>query len=38
LADVSILQDANRLIGIMKDGSFHKDPANHPAAAQVAAE
>ncbi len=24
--DVSILQDAQRLLGIMKDGRFHKDP------------
>jgi imidazolonepropionase-like amidohydrolase len=38
LADVSILQDANRLLGIMKDGHFHKDPANHPAMGRVAAE
>lgn len=38
LADVSILQDANRLLGIMKDGSFHKDPANYLASAQAAAE
>lgn len=26
LADVSILQDRDRLLGIMKDGSFHKRP------------
>ena len=38
LTDVSILQDADRLRGIMQDGSFYKDPANHPAAGQVAAE
>ncbi|MBT5899023.1 MAG: amidohydrolase family protein, partial [Rhodospirillaceae bacterium] len=38
LADISILQDADRLRGIMKDGAFHKDPADHPAAGQVAAE
>ena len=38
LADVSILQDANRLRGIMKDGHFHKDPANHPAMGRGAAE
>ncbi len=38
LADVSILQDASRLLGIMKDGSFHKDPTDQPAAARVAAE
>jgi imidazolonepropionase-like amidohydrolase len=38
LADVSILQDANRLRGIMKDGHFYKDPANHPAMGREAAE
>ena len=38
LADVSTLQDADRLRGIMKDGSFYKDPADHPATGQVAAE
>ncbi|MBT3373810.1 MAG: amidohydrolase family protein [Rhodospirillaceae bacterium] len=38
LTDVSILQDANRLIGIMKDGGFHKDPADHLSASQEAAE
>ncbi len=38
LADVTILQDASRLRGIMQDGSFYKDPADHPAAGQVAAE
>ncbi len=38
LSDVSILQDADRLRGIMKDGLFHKDPADAPAAAQEAAE
>ena len=26
LADVSILQDQTRLLGIMKDGNFHKQP------------
>ena len=38
LTDVSILQDADSLAAIMKDGSFHKDPADHVAAGQVAAE
>jgi len=38
LTDVSILQDADNLIGIMKDGAFHKDPADTPQAAEVAAE
>lgn len=38
LTDISILQDANRLVGIMKDGSFHKDPAEYLDAGQVAAE
>ena len=36
--DVSILQDANRLTAIMKDGSFHKAPAEHMQAGSVAAE
>ena len=27
VADVSILQDQSRLLGIMKDGTFHKRPA-----------
>ena len=26
LADVKILQDQDRLLGIMKDGAFHKTP------------
>lgn len=26
LADVRVLQDANRLVAIMKDGKFHKSP------------
>jgi imidazolonepropionase-like amidohydrolase len=38
LADVSILQDATRLLAIMKDGSFHKDPAAHLAQTRAAAE
>lgn len=31
-ADVSLLQDARRLIGAMKDGRFHKDPLSECAA------
>ncbi len=38
LADVAILQDADRLTAIMKDGSFHKPPAARPARARAAAE
>ncbi len=38
LKDVAILQDAKRLLGIMKDGSFHKRPAARRRAAAVAAE
>ena len=35
--DVSILQDATRLVGIMKDGAFHKEPLRgHAAMAQAA--
>ena len=26
LADITILQDQSRIVGIMKDGAFHKDP------------
>jgi imidazolonepropionase-like amidohydrolase len=37
LADVSILQDQSRLLGIMKDGSFHKRPAADLAAQRQAA-
>ncbi|MGI9336211.1 MAG: amidohydrolase family protein [Gammaproteobacteria bacterium] len=37
LQDVSILQDQSRLLGIMKDGSFHKRPPLVPAAQAVAA-
>ena len=37
-ADVTILQDKNRLLGIMKDGSFHKRPSGAAAAAAQAAE
>ena len=37
LADVSILQDQSRLLGIMKDGNFHKRPAADLAAKRQAA-
>jgi len=36
--DVTLLQDADRLSGIMKDGVFHKDPAQASELGQVAAE
>ncbi len=36
--DVRILQDANRLLGIMKDGAFHKHPAESARAGLAAAE
>jgi imidazolonepropionase-like amidohydrolase len=38
LKDVAILQDRDRLLGIMKDGQFHKRPPALPAARQLAAE
>jgi len=38
LMDVSILQDADRLLGVMKDGSFHKDPGDVAVDVRVAAE
>ena len=38
VADVSILQDKRRLLAIMKDGTFYKEPRRHAKAAQVAAE
>jgi imidazolonepropionase-like amidohydrolase len=38
LADIRILQDANRLIGIMKDGAFHKRPLAHGRSHSLAAE
>lgn len=37
LSDVSILQDQTRLLGIMKDGRFHKQPPKHPEARRAAA-
>lgn len=36
--DVAILQDAERLLGIMKDGAFHKHPAACGRAGLAAAE
>ena len=36
LADVKILSDKDRLVGIMKDGAFHKRPAAKQAARQAA--
>ena len=38
LKDVAVLQDRDRLLGIMKDGQFHKRPAARAAARQLAAE
>jgi imidazolonepropionase-like amidohydrolase len=38
LADVTILQDRNRLLAVMKDGTFHREPRKVAKAAQVAAE
>ena len=38
LTDVTILQDADSLLGVMKDGSFHKDPADTEVDVRVAAE
>ena len=38
LADIAILQKKERLSAIMKDGRFHKRPAEHRAAARTAAE
>jgi imidazolonepropionase-like amidohydrolase len=26
LEDITVLQDRSRIVGIMKDGAFHKDP------------
>jgi imidazolonepropionase-like amidohydrolase len=37
LRDLAILQDANRLVAIMKDGAFHKAPPTHLAAPARAA-
>jgi len=38
LADISILQDRNKLLGIMKDGAFHKRPAGRIQSFEQAAE
>ncbi len=38
LLDLSLLQDRNSLLAIMKDGSFHKPFAGRAAAMAVAAE
>jgi len=38
LSDVAILRDKKRLLAIMKDGSFHKEPQKAAKAARVAAE
>jgi imidazolonepropionase-like amidohydrolase len=38
LADIRILQDAQRLLAIMKDGAFHKAPVQRARAAEIAAE
>jgi imidazolonepropionase-like amidohydrolase len=38
LTDVAMLRDKKRLLAIMKDGSFHKEPQKAAKAARVAAE
>ncbi len=38
LSDVSMLRDRDRLLAIMKDGAFHKEPRKRAKAHQVAAE
>jgi imidazolonepropionase-like amidohydrolase len=38
LADIRILQDRNRMLGIMKDGAFHKHPGAPAAAQRLAAD
>jgi imidazolonepropionase-like amidohydrolase len=38
LADVTVLQDRDRLLGIMKDGQFHKRPPARAAVQRLAAE
>jgi imidazolonepropionase-like amidohydrolase len=38
LSDVRILRDKDRLLAIMKDGAFHKEPRKRAKAHQVAAE
>ena len=36
--DIEILQDAERITGIMKDGAFHKEPSLAAGSGSVAAE
>jgi imidazolonepropionase-like amidohydrolase len=36
--DIAILQDPDRFLAIMKDGAFHKEPADNLAGQRVAAE
>jgi len=38
LADIAVLQDRDRLLGIMKDGAFHKRPPARRAVERLAAE
>lgn len=38
LADITVLQDRDRLLGIMKDGQFHKRPTARAAVQRLAAE
>ena len=38
LADIDILQDTNRLLAIMKDGVFHKEPPRRVSTLSQAAE
>jgi imidazolonepropionase-like amidohydrolase len=38
LADIAILQDADRLLAVMKDGQFHKTPRPRRHAQPLAAE
>jgi imidazolonepropionase-like amidohydrolase len=38
LADIRILQDAQRFLAIMKDGTFHKAPTPRARSAEIAAE
>ena len=38
VADISILQDRERFLAIMKNGTFHKSPSHNRASAQAAAE
>jgi imidazolonepropionase-like amidohydrolase len=38
IADIAVLQDRDRLLGIMKDGAFHKRPPARVAVERLAAE